>query len=98
MLTELSETGSAKERAWADHGLALFSHGGPLRGGARKGFACASGNPDLPNPPSGLAWLAGVQGHDEEALLYTRRTPALLGGKGGVGAVAGDDPLSARSL
>lgn len=83
VLKRLSETGSAKERAWADHGLALFlGTAGRYEEARARDLRAQAESPDLPVPASGLAWLAGAQGHDEDALFHTRRTPALLGGKG----------------
>jgi tetratricopeptide (TPR) repeat protein len=83
VLKGLSETGSAKERAWADHGLALFlANAGRYEEARAKDLRAQTENPELPNPPAGLGWLAAVRGHDEEALGYTRQTLALLGGKG----------------
>ena len=83
VLKTLSQTGSAHERAWADHGLALFlGTAGRYEEARAKDLRAQAENPDLLNPVSGLAWLAGVRGHDEEALLYTRQIPALLGGRG----------------
>ena len=85
VLQELSETGSAKERAWADHGLSLFrANAGRYSEAQALDLRAHAENPALPNTVAGLAWLANVQGHDEDALGYARQALTLLGGKGAV--------------
>ncbi len=73
VLKQLSLTGSLKERAWADHGLALdWGLEGRLDDAERADLRAHAENPDLPNPVAGLAWLEGIRGHEEKALANAK--------------------------
>jgi tetratricopeptide (TPR) repeat protein len=79
VLKRLSLTGSLKERAWADHGLALiWGAAGREDDALRVDLRAHAENPDLPNPIAGLAWIEGMRGHEEKAFAYSKQTLAAL--------------------
>jgi len=81
VLKRLSLTGSLKERAWADHGLALiWGAEGREDDALRVDLRAHAENPDLPNPIAGLAWIEGMRGHDEKAQAYVRQHLVALDG------------------